>query len=93
MAGDRPAYEADKRRCADLVVEAIGRYRRGFADRVEVVDVSTPLTRERYTGNWLGAMQARRPDASMVKALLQGSPRYDHPGLAGFYMAGQWVES
>ena len=50
------------------------------------MDVSTPLTRERYTGNRMGAMQARRPDAGMVKALLQGGPRYDHPGLDGFWI-------
>ena len=89
-----PAYEAEKLRCAELVIDEIGRRRPGFAGRVEVVDVSTPLTRERYTGKpGMGAMQARRPDASMLRALLQGSPRYDHPGLAGFYQAGQWVES
>ena len=80
LEADRPAYEAEKRRCAELVIEAIGRHRAGFAETVEVVDVSTPLTRERYTGNWLGAMQAFRPDASMIKALLQGAPRYDEPG-------------
>jgi hypothetical protein len=38
-------------------------------------------------------MQAFRPDAGMVKALLQGGPRYDEPRLAGFYAAGQWVEA
>ena len=93
LEADRPAYQTEKRRCAELVIEAIGRHRAGFADTVEVVDVSTPLTRERYTGNWLGAMQAFRPDASMIKALLQGAPRYDERGLSGFYSAGQWVES
>ena len=93
LATDRPAYEAEKRRCADLVIAAVERHQPGYAAAVEVVDVSTPLTRERYTGNWMGAMQARRPDASMVKSLLQGGPRYDHPGLDGFFMAGQWVES
>jgi phytoene dehydrogenase-like protein len=93
LAADRPAYEAEKRRCAELVIEAVGRHRPGFAETVEVVDVSTPLTRERYTGNWLGAMQAFRPDAGIVKALLRGAPSYDEPGLTGFYAAGQWVES
>lgn len=29
----------------------------------------------------------------MIKAMTQGSPRYDYPGLEGFWMAGQWVES
>ena len=92
-AADRPACEAEKRRCADLVIAAAERHRPGLAAAVEVVDISTPLTRERYTGNWMGALQARRPDASMIRSLLQGGPRYDHPGLAGFFMAGQWVES
>jgi hypothetical protein len=41
----------------------------------------------------MGAMQARRPDSSLVGALLQRGPRYDHPALDGFWMAGQWVES
>jgi hypothetical protein len=38
-------------------------------------------------------MQARRPGAGVARALLQGSPRYCRPGLDGFWMAGQWVES
>ena len=93
LAADRPAYEAEKRRCADLVIATVEQHRPGLAAAVEVVDVSTPLTRERYTGNWMGAMQARRPDASMIRSLLRAGPRHDHPGLAGFFMAGQWVES
>jgi phytoene dehydrogenase-like protein len=92
-ASDREAYAAEKRACADLVIEAIERHVPGSAAAVEVVDVSTPLTRERYTGNWRGAMQARRPDTSLVGALIQRGPRYDHPSLDGFWMAGQWVES
>jgi phytoene dehydrogenase-like protein len=93
LQADRGAYEAEKQRCAQLVVDAVERFRPGFAAAVQVIDVSTPLTRERYTGNWRGAMQARKPDASMVKALTQGGPRYGHPQLDGFWMAGQWVES
>jgi phytoene dehydrogenase-like protein len=92
-AADRADYEAEKRACADLVIRAIDAHRPGSAEAVEVVDVSTPLTRERYTGNWKGAMQARRPDAGLVGALLQRGPRYDHPRLDGFFTAGQWVES
>jgi len=69
------------------------RFHPGFAQRVEVVDVSTPLTREQYTGNWRGAMQARKPSANMVTALLQGSPRYAVSGYQGLYQAGQWVEA
>ena len=32
LEADRPAYEAEKRRCADLVIDAIGRHRPGFAE-------------------------------------------------------------
>jgi phytoene dehydrogenase-like protein len=93
LAADRDAYRAEKQACADLVIGALEQEAPGTSDAVEVVDVSTPLTRERYTGNWMGAMQARRPDSSLVGALLQRGPRYDHPKLDGFWMAGQWVES
>jgi len=75
------------------VIEVIERFRPGFAGRVQVVDVATPLTRERYTGNWYGAMQARRPDSRIASALLRGAPRYSYAGLRGFHMAGQWVEA
>lgn len=92
-AADPQAYEEEKRRCADEVIAAIDRYLPGFAQRVEVIDVSTPLTRERYTGNWMGAMQARKPSANMIRALMQGSPRYAVQGVQGLYVTGQWAES
>jgi phytoene dehydrogenase-like protein len=54
---------------------------------VEMRDVATPITWERYTGNWRGAYQgwvfsAESFTSSMRKTL---------PGLDNFYMAGQWV--
>lgn len=92
IAADPARYREEKARCADMVIEIIGRYHPGFKDRIEVIDVSTPLTRERYTGNWLGAMQARKPSSNMIRALLQGGPQYAFKGIDGLYMAGQWVE-
>jgi phytoene dehydrogenase-like protein len=93
VASDPDRYKEEKERCAKMVIDIIGRYHIGFKDRVEVIDVSTPLTRERYTGNWMGAMQARKPNANMIKVLLQGSPKYAFKGIEGYYMAGQWVEA
>ena len=93
IATDRARYTEEKQHCADEVVASIGRYRPGFADLVEVVDVATPLTRERYTGNWMGAMQARKPSANMIRALMQGAPAYASREIDGLYMAGQWVEA
>lgn len=93
IAADTGRYEEEKGRCADMVIQTVEQYHPGFRDRTEVVEVSTPLTRERLTGNWRGAMQARKPDRSMIKALMQSAPRYADKGIEGLYMAGQWVEA
>ncbi len=93
IAADSPQYQAEKKRCADQVIAVINGYYPGFSEKVEVVDVATPLTRERYTGNWMGAMQARKPTANMIKALMQGSPQYAVKGVKGLYVAGQWAEA
>jgi phytoene dehydrogenase-like protein len=93
VAADPARYKEEKERCANMVIDILGRFHPDFKERVEVVDVATPLTRERYTGNWMGAMQARKPKANMIGALLQGSPQYAFRGVEGFYMAGQWVEA
>lgn len=93
IASDKNLYNAEKERCSEAVIEIIERNHPKFRDRVEVVDVSTPLTRERFTGNFLGAMQAMRPSSDIIKALLQGKPQYLYKSIDGLYMAGQWAES
>ena len=86
-------YEQEKNRAAREVIKTIELFRPGFADRVEVIDVSTPLTRERYTGNWLGAMQAFKPSSNLISALLSGGAGYEFKNVKNYFMAGQWVEA
>jgi phytoene dehydrogenase-like protein len=93
IEADQLLYQEEKKRCAENVIAVIDHYHPGFRERVEVIDVSTPLTRERYTGNWMGAMQARKPSSNMIAALMQGSPRYAVKGIVGLYAAGQWAEA
>lgn len=90
--GRQSEYESEKRRCLDWVLDKIERSISDVRSRVEVTDVATPLTRERYTGNWKGAMQARRAGTGVLLALLSQKPQYQHSQLKGFYRAGQWVE-
>lgn len=73
---DVERYRHEKECCVEVVLQAIEQGNPGIRGKIEVVDVSTPVTRERYTGNWMGAMQARRPNSSMIKSLLQASPIY-----------------
>ena len=85
---DPGGYAAEKLRIADEVIRALDTRFPGLKARVDMVDVATPVTYERYTGNWLGSYQGwlitpRTMGMRMKKTL---------PGLGSFYMAGQWVE-
>jgi hypothetical protein len=56
---------------------------------IEVVDVATPMTTLRFTGNGHGY---RSPIAAMALALFTGRRLSQTlPGLANFYMVGQWA--
>jgi phytoene dehydrogenase-like protein len=87
LAQDRVTYEAEKKAIADAVVKTLDRRFPGLANRVEVVDVSTPTTFERYTGNWRGSFEGWLP----TPANLTREMRKTLPGLDSFYMVGQWV--
>jgi phytoene dehydrogenase-like protein len=81
-------YKAEKEQIAEQVITALDQRFPGLAAKVEMRDVATPLTWERYTGNWRGSYEGWLPNPGdfakrMSKTL---------PGLDNFYMAGQWVE-
>ncbi len=88
LASDRTAYEAEKKRIADLSIAELDRRWPGFASAVEVVDVPTPATYFRYTGNWQGS-----PDGWYVTPENMGKRTMLRtlPGLSGLYMVGQWT--
>jgi phytoene dehydrogenase-like protein len=90
---DRARYKKEKLRCAEMVLDVLEEHYPGFRAQVEVIDVSTPLTRERYTGNWMGAMQAKKPDSNLLKAFMTGGSKYSIGGLSHFYHTGQWAEA
>ena len=58
-------------------------------DKVKVVDVATPATFIRYTHNWQGSYQGWYPSGDLLTAKPLSKTL---PGLARFYMIGQWVE-
>ncbi len=93
LASDPVRYRQEKQKAADVVISIMESHYPGFAAQVEVTDVSTPLTRARHTGNWMGAMQGWRADPDMLRALLSKRARYELGSVKGFYMAGQWAEA
>ncbi len=85
---DRPRYKAEKQGIADAVIDQVEKRFPGIKDEIEVVDVATPVTYERYTGTWQGSYMGW---AQTTETFGSKPMSKTLPGLSGFYMAGQWV--
>ena len=88
---DRMEYEQKKDEIARTVIDLLEQRFPGISSKVEMIDVATPMTFERFTGNWKGSFEGWliTPENSNVvmKPMSQTLP-----GLRNFYMCGQWVE-
>lgn len=85
---DPEGYRREKDRLAELVIDVLDQRTPGARQAIEVIDVSTPATVIRYTGNWKGSMEGWlvTPTTGMRPLPMQ------LPGLRRFLMAGQWVQ-
>ena len=89
LYAERERYKAEKERTASAVIDQLERRFPGLREQIEMVDVATPMTTERYTGNRRGT-QAWLPKKGSMRVLLKGMSK-TLPGLDGFYMVGQWT--
>jgi phytoene dehydrogenase-like protein len=85
---DRDRYRAQKDNVAAAVLEELERRFPGIKNKVEVVDVATPATFERYTGNWQGSFEGWQISPRTLTLRMDRTL----PGLANFWMTGQWVQ-
>ena len=84
---DRKRYCAEKHRLAESVIAILEKKVPEIRKAIEVIDVSTPATVIRYTGNWKGSMEGW-----MIEPGTGFKPlRNTLPGPGRFIMAGQWV--
>jgi phytoene dehydrogenase-like protein len=81
-------YRAEKKAIAEAVIAGLEERFPGVTAQVEMIDVATPITWERYTGNWRGSYEGWMFDSDFSPL---SSMRKTLPGLENFYMAGQWV--
>jgi phytoene dehydrogenase-like protein len=88
LARNPAHYQAEKERIVETLVYFLDGLYPGFASQLEMWDVATPLTFERYTGNW----KASPLGWDCTTKTFFMPMRKTLPGLAKFYMAGQWVE-
>lgn len=91
LAQDRAAYEEKKDQIARTIVALLEQRFPGLSAQVEMVDVATPLTFERYTGNWQGSFEGWLLTPHNASTMMRPM-RQTLPGLQRFYMCGQWVE-
>jgi phytoene dehydrogenase-like protein len=89
LYAERERYRAEKEQVASAVIEQLEHRFPGLREQIEMVDVATPVTTERFTGNRRGT-QAWLPEKGAMRVLLKGMSR-TLPGLEGFYMVGQWA--
>ncbi len=92
LRGDLSRYRDHKDEVAEVVINILDQRYPGFRDALEVVDVATPMTYERYTGNWRGAFAGWALTTRKMSMMMGIGMDKTLPGLSGFYMIGQWVE-
>jgi phytoene dehydrogenase-like protein len=87
LEADRTAYESEKENVARAYLEALEQIFPGISADVEMINVATPLTFERITGNMKGSIVGWKltPEQAMTKV-----PKTLH-GLENFWMVGHWV--
>lgn len=91
LAEDRSAYVQKKDEAASLIIKLLEQRFPGIAEQVEVIDIATPLTFERFTGNWKGSFEGWLITPKNAYTIMKPMPQ-TVPGLNNFYMCGQWVE-
>lgn len=83
-----PTYHTEKQQLAERVLAAIEPHVPGVSAAVRMTDVATPLTYWGMARSWRGAYEGWEPNGDSLFGHVD--KRVD--GVAGFCMAGQWVE-
>ncbi len=87
LSKDPGAYAAEKEAACEAVLDALERRIPGIRDKVEMRDVATPTTWERFTGNWRGSYEGWLPSGKNLMMQMKKTL----PGLDRFHMIGHWT--
>lgn len=91
---NRSLYKIKKQEVIAFVSEFMENLYPGFLENVEIIEVATPSTMKRYTGNFKGSTFAWKAfsEAEDISDEIVHKRRMQLPGLKNFYMTGQWVQ-
>ena len=87
----RKLYDTEQIQVCEQVCAFLESRYPGISADMEVKDVATPMSFERYTGNWLGSTCGWLLTKDTMRMMIQGLPK-TLPKLGNFFLAGQWVE-
>ncbi|MCG8569248.1 MAG: NAD(P)/FAD-dependent oxidoreductase [Spirochaetes bacterium] len=96
---DKAAYQAEKNKIGNKVINLLEKQFPGLRADVEVVDIATLNTWERYMGGTLGHNNfpykyKNLTDIRNIMDFIFGlNKMFNLPGLKNFYFTGQWVTS
>jgi phytoene dehydrogenase-like protein len=85
---DPDRYTAEKNRVAEAAIAILEGRISNIRQAIEIIDISTPATVIRYTGNWKGSMEGWL----MTPATGFGGLPQTLPGLDRFLRIGQWAQ-
>jgi len=90
---DREKYKQEKQKVAEQVIEVLESHFHGIKSQVEVIDVCTLMTWERYMGGTQGWFNfpKREFDFSMREERSDKKFKTTLPGLSNFYFVGVWA--
>ena len=85
---DPTSYQDEKNKFARMIIDRADHKLGGLRGKIEVTDIATPATFQRYTGNWKGSVQGWLPGKNIIA---QSPVKSELPGLKDFYFIGQWT--
>jgi len=88
ISNDRNTYRRFKEEYAMVVQKAVEDVYPLSKGKIEVTDVTTPMTTLHITGNWQAAYEGWTPTIKNLKTRVPKTL----PRLKNFRMAGQWTE-
>ncbi|WP_428242429.1 phytoene desaturase family protein [Gynuella sp.] len=89
---DKPHYRRRKEEIITFIRSFLEKHYPGINETIDVIEVATPVTMKRYTGNTGGAILGwKSEEADNLLDRLINKDKMQLPGLKNFYMAGHWV--
>jgi phytoene dehydrogenase-like protein len=88
---DKKRYEEEKQRLADQVIDILEKNFHGIKNQVEVIDVPTLITWERFMGGTHGFNNWPNKKFSFIAGMRGDGGVPTLPGLSHFYFVGAWA--